>query len=69
MKRFVRSEGYARARLVSAAIFIVLGAILIVRTYGVAHVSLAALPGSVLGLAMIALGATRLRDYVRARTR
>lgn len=67
MRRFVRSESYVRARLVSAALFIILGAFVIVRTFGVTHLSLAGLPGSVLGLAMIALGAFRFRDYLRAR--
>ncbi len=67
MRRFVRSEGYLRARLVSGALFIVLGAFVIVRTFGVAHVSLAALPGTVLGLAMVLLGGLRFRDYRRAK--
>ena len=67
MRRFVRSEGYARARLVSAALFIVLGALVIYRTFGAAGFSFAALPGCVLGLAMIALGIFRFRDFLRAR--
>ncbi len=69
MRRLVRSEGYARARLVSAALFIVLGIFVIYRTFGVARFSLAALPGGVLGAAMIALGLLRFRDYRRARSR
>lgn len=63
MKRLVRSEGYARARLVSGALFVVLGSILIVRTLFVVGVAFAAIPAYVLGIAMIALGALRYRDY------
>jgi hypothetical protein len=69
VRRFVRSEGYARARLVTAALFIVLGAFVIYRTLGATGLSGTALPGCVLGLAMIALGTLRFRDYLRARPR
>ena len=63
MKRLVHSEGYARARLVSGALFVVLGSILIVRTIFVVGASFSAVPAYVLGAAMIALGALRYRDY------
>lgn len=63
MKRLVHSEGYARARLVSGALFVVLGSILIVRTIVVVGASFSAVPAYVLGVAMIALGALRYRDY------
>ena len=69
MKRLVRSEGYARARLVSAALFIVLGALVIYRTLAVTGLAGTAIPGCVLGLAMIALGIVRFRDYLGARAR
>jgi hypothetical protein len=69
VKRFVRSEGYARARLVSGALFVVLGAFTLYRTLGIAGFSAAAVPGCVLGAAMIALGSLRFRDYLRARAR
>ena len=68
MRRFVRSESYLRARLVSGALFIVLGLFVIVRTVAVTHLALAALPGVVLGFAMMLLGGLRFRDY-RARRR
>jgi hypothetical protein len=69
MKRFVCSEGYARARLVSGALFVILGAVVIVRTLAVTGASLSALPACVLGAAMIALGSLRYRDYLAARVR
>ena len=65
MRRMIGSRGYARARLASGALYIVLGAVIAVRTLVVAGFTLAALPGCVLGLALVALGAFRFRD-VRA---
>jgi len=63
VKRFVRSETFARTRLVTGGLFILLGIAIVVRT--VAEVGLvgAAVPAYVLGGAMIALGAFRFRDY------
>ena len=63
MKRFVRSESYARARLVSGAFFIVFGGAIAARTAAIAGFSAAALPAYVLGGAMLALGALRFREY------
>lgn len=67
MKRVVRSAGYARARLVTGALFALLGGVVAFRTLAAAGASAAAIPGCVLGLAMIALGAVRFRDYAAAR--
>jgi len=67
MKRMVRSEGYARARLANALVFAALGAVVGYRTLAAAGPSWLALPGCVLGLAMIALGYVRWRDYLAAR--
>ena len=67
MKRLVRSEGYARVRLVSAAFFIVLGTAIVARTLLLARMSPATVPGCVLGLAMLALGVVRVRDYLANR--
>jgi len=64
MKNFVRSEAYARARLVSAALFVVLGAVVIVRTLAVTGAAVSAIPACALGGAMIALGVLRYRDYL-----
>lgn len=67
MKRFVRSQTYARARLISGALFVVLGVSILVRTIADVGLSGSAVPAYVLGAAMIALGAFRFRDYVAAR--
>jgi len=69
MKQFVRSEGYARARLVSAALFVVLGAVVVVRTAAATGATFAAVPAYALGSAMIALGVFRYRDYFANRAR
>jgi len=63
----VRSEAYARARLASAVLFMLLGTSIAVRTLLVAGLSLATIPGCVLAAAMIALGGFRLRDYFASR--
>ncbi len=67
MKRFVRSQTYARARLISGALFVVLGVSILVRTIADVGFSGSAVPAYVLGAAMVALGAFRFRDYVAAR--
>ncbi len=69
MKRFVRSESYARVRLVSAALFIVFGAAIEFRTFASVGLTGAAVPAYVLGAAMLALGVLRFRDYFAARSR
>jgi len=69
MRRFAQSEAYARARLVTATLFAVCGAVVIVRTAAVFGLVMAALPAYVLGLALIALAVVRLRDYRAARRR
>ena len=63
----VRSEGYARARLVSGTLFMLLGAVLAYRTLATTGFAGTAIPACVLGAAMIALGAFRFRDYFAAR--
>ena len=67
MRRLVRSQGYARARLASGTLFGILGAVVAYRSVAFAGLSLAALPGCVLGLAMLALAVLRFRDYFAAR--
>ncbi len=62
MKRLVGSDGYARARLANAVAFVALGAIVLVRTVAVAGITTAALPGCVLGIAMVGLGAMRFAE-------
>jgi hypothetical protein len=67
MKRIVRSRGYARLRLVNASVFAVLGLAIVARTVTSVGLSLAVVPGIVLGLAMLALAYVRFRDYRDAR--
>lgn len=69
MKRLLRSEGYARARLFNGALFALLGTVVVVRTLATTGPSWGAIPGCVLGAAMIALGVLRYRDYFGARGR
>ncbi|HMD01969.1 MAG TPA: hypothetical protein VKG44_03285 [Candidatus Baltobacteraceae bacterium] len=68
MRRLVRSEGYARTKLVTGMLLGILGAVIIVRTLAGVGLTWAAIPALVLGLAMLALGFVRLREY-RARKR
>ncbi len=63
----MHSEGYARARLVTGALFAVLGAAIVVRTIAAAGLNWADLPAFVLGAAMIGLAVIRFRDYVAAK--
>jgi drug/metabolite transporter (DMT)-like permease len=67
VRNFVRGETYARARLVTGAVFAVLGATIVVRTVIDTGVSLRALPAFALGVAMMLLAAFRFRDYLTAR--
>jgi uncharacterized membrane protein HdeD (DUF308 family) len=68
VKNFLRSEGYARARLVSGALFVLLGIVVIVRTLATTGAAVAAIPACALGGAMVALGVLRYRDYFANRT-
>ena len=65
MRRFSRSRTFTRARLVNALLFVIFGIVITVRTATAVGPKTAAIPGVVLGLAMIALGAFRYRDYNR----
>ncbi len=69
MKRLVRSDGYLRFKLVTGAIFVVLGAILIGRTLSATGPRFEAIPAVVLGLALIGLGYVRYREYFQSRGR
>jgi hypothetical protein len=69
VRRFVRSESYARLRLVSGGLFVVFGCAIAIRTAAVAGFSGAAVPAYALGGAMLILGVLRFRDYFAARSR
>jgi hypothetical protein len=64
MRKLVRSSGYQRLRALLGAGFIVLGAVVLYRTVAIAGIGTKSIPSFVLGAAMIALGALRLRDYL-----
>lgn len=67
MRKFVRSTAFVRVRLVTGGLFIAFGIAIVARTALDVGASLSAIPAYVLGAAMAALGAFRLRDYARAR--
>jgi len=67
MRRFAQSRAYLRVRAFTGSLFIAFGAAIIVRTVLAVHVDMRAIPALVLGLALVALGTLRLRDYVRLR--
>jgi hypothetical protein len=67
MRNVVRSEGYARTRVGIGAAAAVLGAITLYRTIASVGLKLEALPAYVLGLALIALGVVRWREFRAAR--
>ena len=67
MRRVVRSEAYARARLVTTTLFGLFGTVIIVRTLLAVGLTGAALPAYVLGLALLALAFVRFREYRAAR--
>ena len=63
MRRFVQSETYARTRLVSGSMMIVLGVVMIIGMFRHAGLDWRAVTGYVLGLALIGLGVMRYREY------
>ncbi|GAC1476228.1 MAG: hypothetical protein PVSMB8_02990 [Vulcanimicrobiaceae bacterium] len=65
----MRSDAYVRARLVTGALFVAFGIAIVVRTATEVGPDPKAVPAYVLGAAMAALGAFRMRDYARAKKR
>jgi hypothetical protein len=53
------SKGYARFKAVNGVLFIVLGGAIVVRMLAAVGLRFEAVPGLILGLAMLALGAHR----------
>jgi len=62
-----RSLGYARFRLASAVLFAAFGVAIFVRMFSVGGPWFGKIPGLVLGVAMVALGLVRWRDYLAFR--
>jgi hypothetical protein len=67
VKRFARSYGYLRLRAILGAVYAMLGAILVVRTFAAFGLRFTELPAVVLGIALIVLGILRVREYVAVR--
>jgi hypothetical protein len=67
VRRFARSPGYLRFRAILGALYAMLGAILLVRTFAAFGLRLTEIPALVLGGALITLGTLRVRDYLFAR--
>ena len=65
MRRLVRSPGYARVRAVTGSLFIVFGAVIVIRSVAMLGLDAREIPALVLGAALIGLGALRLRDLRR----
>jgi hypothetical protein len=67
MKRFTQSASYARLRAVTGVLFIALGLAIVVRTVAILGFDLRGIGPLVMGAALVALGAFRLRDYAAVR--
>jgi hypothetical protein len=65
VNQFFRGMGYARVKLFTGTLFIVLGVVTVVRTIAVVGLNFGAITPLVAGAAMIGLGAFRWRDYLR----
>jgi hypothetical protein len=63
MRKFARSEAYARMRLATGTMFILLGGVVLARvTMQFGH-DWHAIPAYVLGIALVLLGIWRYREY------
>jgi len=67
VKKFVRSETYARTRLVTGTMFVLLGGLLLGQIVVRFGPDWHAIPAYVLGLALVLLGLNRWREYNMAR--
>ena len=67
MRRLVRSEGYARARLVTATLCGLFGVVIITRTLLNIGLVAAAVTPCILGFALLALALVRFREYRASR--
>jgi uncharacterized membrane protein len=67
VRRFAQSYGYLRFRALLGSLYAILGVVLLVRTFGAFGLRFTEIPAVVLGLALIALGSLRVRDYLTRR--
>ncbi len=66
MKSFTQSSGYARAKIVTGALFVILGAFVIFRfVTSTVALRFEAIPGYAFGLALAGLGAWRIWPLLR----
>jgi len=62
---FVRSEGYARSKLVTGVLFAVLGVTILVRLATTVGLRFEGIPGYVLGIALVGLCVARFRAFAK----
>ncbi len=62
-----RSRRYSGFRAVTSVLFVVFGAAIIYRVFGAAGLRVEAVPGLLLGVAMVALGVHRTMLFLRSR--
>lgn len=67
--KFTTSAGYGRFKLLNGALFIVLGSLVLAQLLHGIGFKLSALPGIVLGLALVALGVIRWNTFLKQRLR
>lgn len=67
--KFTKSAGYGRFKLLNGVLFIVLGTFVLAQMLHGVGFRLAALPGIVLGVALVALGVVRWSAFLKERPR
>lgn len=67
--KVTKSAGYGRFKLVNGVLFIVLGLLVLGQMLHGVGFRLEALPGIVLGLALVGLGVVRWRAFIKGSTR
>ncbi len=69
MMKFTKSASYGRFKLLNGLLFIALGALVLAQMLHGVGFRLAALPGIVLGFALVALGVVRWTAFLKERPR
>jgi hypothetical protein len=67
VRRFVASQGYARAKVATGVLFVALGVLIVGRTLAALGFSTASVAPLVMGAAIMGLGVMRVRDYFARR--
>ena len=63
MRRFAQGNAFARVRAVTGSLFVLFGAAIVARTLSAVGLTAAAITPLIMGFALIALGALRVRQY------